>query len=185
MSKFIVTRARAMRLILLVLILIDARTVFADRSRTSGPNPVLQWNRVANEILPFEAGPVIDSRAMAILHAAIHDAVNGIERRYAPYTADVESPDASLEASGATAAHDVLIALAPGQQDRIEKEYASALEHVPNGRPQDLGVALGQAAARANLERRAADGIVPRPWPPLEGPIAEPVYVPNRQAGRL
>jgi PAP2 superfamily len=182
-SKLIVSRDRAAGLALLVLILTDAQSAFADRSRTSGPNPVLHWNRVANEIFPFEVGPVIDSRAMAIFHAAVHDAVNGIERRYEPYTADLESPNASLDAAVASAAHEVLIALAPGQQDRIDKEYASALEHVPDGPPQDLGVALGQTAARANLERRAADGIVPGPWPPLEGPIAEPVYVPTGKPG--
>jgi hypothetical protein len=182
-SKFIVSRARAARLVLLVLLLINARITFAEQSGTSRPNPVLHWNGVANEIFPFDVGPVIDSRAMAILHAAIHDAVNGIERRYEPYTADLESPGASLEATVASAARDVLIALAPGQQDRIEKEYASALEHVSDERARDLGVALGQAAARANLDRRAADGIVPGPWPPLEGPIAEPVYVPTGKPG--
>jgi hypothetical protein len=183
MSTFNVARARAARLVLPVLILANAPATFADRSRTTGPNPVLHWNRVANEILPVEAGPVIDSRAMAILHAAIHDAVNGIQRRYEPYTADLESPDASVDAAVASAARDVLVALAPGQQDRIEKEYASALEQVPDGPAQDLGVALGQSAARANLERRAADGIVPGRWPPLEGPIAEPVYVPTGKPG--
>lgn len=58
-----------------------------DRSNHRG-NPVLHWNRIATEILPVEAGPVIDSRAMAILHAAVHEAVNGVERPYMPYTAD-------------------------------------------------------------------------------------------------
>ena len=47
---------------------------------------VIHWNRIATEIFPLEPGPIIDSRAFAMLHAAVHDAVNGIERRYAPYT---------------------------------------------------------------------------------------------------
>ena len=58
-------------------------------------NPVIRWNRIANEIFPVDVGPVIDSRAMTILHAAIHDAVNGIEGRYQPYTVALSSPGAS------------------------------------------------------------------------------------------
>src|SRR5687767_1542957 len=80
-----------------------------DRNNHRG-NPVLHWNRIATEILPVEAGPVIDSRAMAILHAAVHDAVNGVERRYMPYTADLASSGsgASLDAAVAGAAREVL-----------------------------------------------------------------------------
>src|SRR5262245_21219754 len=71
----------------------------ADSYRRTDAAAVLLWNRIATEILPVEAGPIIDSRAMAILHAAIHDAVNGIERRYEPYAADLASPHASLAAA--------------------------------------------------------------------------------------
>lgn len=151
-------------------------------SRERG-NAVTHWNRLATEILPVEVGPIIDARAMAILHAAIHDAVNGIERRYQPYTADLSAPGASVAAAVARAARDVMIAVAPNQTGRVEEMYAAALAEVPDGRAEDDGVRLGQEAARANLERRAADGIAPGPWPPSEGPITEPVYVPTGKPG--
>jgi hypothetical protein len=64
----------------------------AVQDKRGNSNPVIHWNRIANEIFPVEVGPVLDSRAMAILHAAIHDAVNGIERRYQPYTVALSSP---------------------------------------------------------------------------------------------
>ena len=51
----------------------------AVQDKRGNSNPVIHWNRIANEIFPVDVGPVLDSRAMAILHAAIHDAVNGIE----------------------------------------------------------------------------------------------------------
>jgi len=146
-------------------------------------NAVTQWNQLATEILPVAVGPIIDARAMAILHAAIHDAVNGIERRYEPYTADLSAPGASVDAAVARAARDVMIAVAPSARERIEQEYAAALAHVPDGSAQDLGVTLGEQAARANLERRAADGIAPGSWPPSAGPITEPVYVPTGKPG--
>jgi PAP2 superfamily len=146
-------------------------------------NAVTYWNRLATEILPLEVGPVIDTRAMAILHAAIHDALNGIERRYEPYTVDASAPGASVEAAVAAAARDVLIAMAPGRKERIEQTYAAVLADVPDGPAKDDGVSLGQKAALGNLERRAADAIVPGPWPPATGPITQPVYVPTGKPG--
>lgn len=146
-------------------------------------NPVLHWHRIATEILPGDVGPVLDGRAMSILLAAVHDAVNGVERRYKPYTADLSSPGASLDAAVASASRDVLIALAPGQRERIEQEYATALARIHGGRGKEDGIALGQQAARANLERRASDGIVAGPWPPTDGPITQPVYEPSGKPG--
>lgn len=164
---------------------IGARSAL-QRAEERRPHPgraVLQWNRLATEIFPVEIGPIVDSRAMAILHAAIHDAVNGVDRRYQPYTADLSAPGASVDAAVAAAAREVMVALVPGQRDRIDHEYAQALADVPDGPAEDAGVGLGRQAAGGNLDRRSADGIVPGPWPPRDGPITEPVYVPNGTPG--
>jgi hypothetical protein len=144
---------------------------------------VTHWSEIANGILPAEPGPILDARAFAILHAAIHDAVNSIERRYQPYTADLSSPGASLGAAVAAAARDVLVAHAPSHRTTIEKEYASGLGAVPDGPAKTAGVKLGQACAKANLDRRAGDGITAGPFPPREGPITQPPYVPNGRPG--
>jgi hypothetical protein len=146
-------------------------------------NAVIHWNRIATEIFPIEPGPIIDSRAFAILHAAVHDAVNGIERRYEPYTIDLSFPGASVDAAVARAAHDALVELAPSHRERIGREYAAAVGGVPDGPAKDAGLILGEQTARANLDRRAGDGIVPGPWPPQTGPITEPVYVPTGTPG--
>lgn len=145
-------------------------------------NAVLHWSNLAEELM-VDPGPIIDSRAFAILHAAIHDAVNGVERRYQPYTADLSFPGASLDAAVATAAHDVLIELSPSQREKIEAAYAAALAAIPNDSARSQGVTLGRESARANLERRAGDGVPVGPWPPMEGPITQPVYVPNGKPG--
>jgi hypothetical protein len=155
----------------------------ADARHPDPGSAVLRWSRLATEIFPVEIGPIIDSRAMAILHAAIHDAVNGVERRYEPYAADLSAPGASVDAAIASAAHDVMIALVPSQRERIEQEYLGALAGVPDGPAREGGVRLGQQAARANLDRRSDDGLVPGPWPPHHGPITEPVYVPTGKPG--
>src|ERR1044071_101473 len=90
-------------------------------------NPVLHWNTIALEVFPVDPGLVLDSRAFAILHAAVHDAVNGVERRYRSYTVTLSSPGASIDAAVASASHDVLAALSPSQQSKIESEYTMAL----------------------------------------------------------
>ncbi len=146
-------------------------------------NAVTHWNRIATEAFPIEPGPIVDSRDFAILHAAIHDAVNGIERRYEPYTIDLSFPGASVDAAVARAAHDVLAELAPSHRERIDREYAAAVGGVPDGPAKDAGLILGEQTARANLERRSGDGIIPGPWPPQTGPITEPVYMPTGTPG--
>jgi hypothetical protein len=152
-----------------------------ERSRDR--NPVTHWAGIAVEILPLQPGPILDGRAYAMLHAAIHDAVNGVERRYRPYTADLAAPGASLEAAVAAAARDVLLAVAPDHRERVEAEYAAALAAVPDGPAEDDGVALGRQSAQANLDRRAGDGVPVGPWPPIAGPITEPHYVPTGNPG--
>ena len=47
-----------------------------------------------------------------MMHLAIHDALNAIDRRFRPYALDMQAPPgASRDAAVATAAHDVLVPL--------------------------------------------------------------------------
>lgn len=126
MSRLSIDWASRTGLLAIVLSVACEGTAFAEHSSATNGNAVTHWNHIATEILSVEAGPVIDSRAMSILHAAIHDAVNGIERRYKPYTADLSFPGASLDAAVASAGREVLITLAPRQGQRIEQEYSAA-----------------------------------------------------------
>jgi hypothetical protein len=94
-------------------------------SGPAGANAALDWNAVATEaFLPTQGtDPVNQSRAYAMLHAAIHDALNAIEQRYEFYTPGmVVMPNASTDAAVAAAAHDVLVALIPAQQAHIDAE---------------------------------------------------------------
>jgi hypothetical protein len=170
-------------LLAVALVFLSVGSSSGGQQEPRGGNPVIRWNRIATEIFPVAIGPILDARAMAILHAAIHDAVNGVEFRYEAYTAGLFFPGASVDSAVASAARVVMLALIPSQQVRIEQEYAAALADVRDGPAKDQGVMLGQQAARANLDRRNADGIAPGPWPPQQGPITEPVYVPTGAPG--
>jgi hypothetical protein len=153
----------------------NSPAISLDRSsQTQSASAVTGWNAIAIQVFSVDPGLILDSRAFAIMHAAIHDAVNGVEPRYQPYTANLYMPGASMDAAVAAASRDVLVALAPSQQTVIEIAYASALLGVPDGPAKDAGIALGQQSAAANLARRVGDG----------SEIATaPVYVPTGRPG--
>src|ERR1700757_3407616 len=103
------------KLLVLLLILGSARFTRGDA--------VLDWNETAASAA-FAAGldnltdgcvdALHESRIFAMMHAAIHDALNAIERRSQPYALDAQAPSGSSpEAAVAAAAHDVLVALFP------------------------------------------------------------------------
>ena len=77
---------------------------------------VLLWSVNAGEaataacIAPLD-NPLHESRMYAIMHIAIHDALNAIDRRSRPYVYDANHPDASPDAAVAAAARTVLVKL--------------------------------------------------------------------------
>ncbi|HEY4137627.1 MAG TPA: vanadium-dependent haloperoxidase, partial [Casimicrobiaceae bacterium] len=105
-------------------------------------------------------GPGRASRAMAIVHIAIFDAVNAIAGGYRSYTSIAPAaPNTAMNAAIAQAAHDTLVALYPSQRASFDALLDDDLGHMlPRGRPQSNGVALGAYAAAAILALRADDG---------------------------
>ena len=74
------------------------------------------------------------ARNMALVHVAMFDAVNAIDRSYEPYAADVHaSRGASQEAAAAQAAHDTLVALYPARQAIFDAALAEDLAGIPAG----------------------------------------------------
>jgi hypothetical protein len=140
-------------------------------------NAVTHWNTVATDALKPAQGtnPMAHSRSLAILHAAIHDAVNAIDRRFESYTPGIaDAPGASVEAAVAAAARDVLAVHVPEQAALVEAEYARSLAQIPEGMAKAAGIAVGQASAAANMLRREGDGAEA---------AALPVYVPRSGPG--
>jgi hypothetical protein len=106
-----------------------------------------------------QLGPARASRAMAIVHIAMFDAVNAISGRYRSYTGlPAAARNASMEAAIAQAAHDTLSALFPSQKADFDQQLALDLDAVESQRPKDLGIELGKRAAAAILHLRSNDG---------------------------
>ena len=135
--------------------------------------------------------PFHESHAYAMMHLAIHDALNAIDRKYEPYAYDQKAdPGTSPDAAVAAAAHDVLVPLIKQLPADLLKAgcidagvaaadaaYTAALANVPNGPAKTQGVAVGQAAATAILAKRAADNSTKGPFlnkncPPVGQPGA-------------
>jgi hypothetical protein len=146
----------------------------AGQPSTPDGNAVTRWNTIATAAVLVDPGRVRDSRTMAMVHAAIHDAVNAIDRRYEPYTSDLSAPAGSLTAAVAAAAHDVLVVLSPSRTAITDAEYAAALAEIPDGPAKGAGIWIGQRCAVDTLNRRATDGLAD---------AALPVYVPSGAPG--
>ena len=144
----------------------------------------LEWNQVAVEATRIaRLSPPPQTRALAMVQGAVFDAVNGIERGYAPYLVDQHAARwASAEAAAATAAHDVLVGLLPAQQAALDAALTSSLGKVPDGPAEDAGVAFGKLVAQRMLAERADDGSTdvvtyvpgtdPDDWQPTSPPPA-------------
>src|SRR5262245_21768926 len=79
-------------------------------------NPVVQWHGTLLGIVRTRGAqpPTIHpTRSFAIMHAAIYDAVNAIDKTHTPYLFDLTgvSQSVSQGAAAAAAAHEVLVAL--------------------------------------------------------------------------
>jgi hypothetical protein len=106
-----------------------------------------------------QVGPCRSSRAMAIVHTAVFDAINAIAGGYQGYTGLRPAPDdTSMEAAIALAAHDTLAALFPSQNDDFDGRLTEDLGAIREGRAKANGIKLGRAAAAAIRARREHDG---------------------------
>src|SRR6476646_7404718 len=83
----------------------------------TGGDAVIVWNAhaavaaTAACLAPLN-NPFHESRLYAMMHVAIHDALNAIDRRFQPYAFDKRvEPGASPEAAVAAAARDVMVPL--------------------------------------------------------------------------
>jgi len=125
----------------------------------------MDWNNVLLDTIRATGGPPCPiARAAAMVHVAIYDAVNSIERAHEPFMASFPaSPDTSREAAAAAAAHRVLASLFSTRAAIFDAALASSLATVPDGPPKTDGINLGQAVADKVLELRANDGTASDP----------------------
>jgi PAP2 superfamily len=149
-------------------------------------NVITDWDEKAVAIVAPMASlgktPPDMERLMAMVHAAMFDAVNSIERRYRPYVVQLPADAAtSKEAAAATAAAGLLATIDAKTAADIRPALTAYLASIPDGAAKSDGVKLGEAIAAKIIEARANDGCEkpdayrPRTSPGVYVPTAIPI----------
>jgi hypothetical protein len=128
-------------------------------SGSSVADVVVDWNAIAVDAPPPAVIGPAHARILGYVHAAIYDAVNGVDRRYAPYAVMAAAPaGASAEAAAAAAAHGVLARLYPAQKATFDAALAKSLQAIPDGTPKTDGTAFGASVAEPVFAISREDG---------------------------
>jgi hypothetical protein len=151
---------------------------------------VSDWNATAVTTLAGDTSKVPQEWPLylAFMHAAIYDAVIGVEGGYQPYLFDDRAPaGASATAAAAAAAHKILETYSPYAQSALDAALAATLAGIPDGTAKADGIAFGERVAQELIDARAHDGRnapvfftkppapgVWRPTPPAFAPMAVP-----------
>ena len=126
------------------------------------------WNSAAlAAIRANSTPPPVASRALAILHISIYDAVNGISRRHEPYLVEsAVQASASEVAAASAAALRVLTTLFPAQTSQFTALHQAIVQAIKDGPQKQSGLTWGGLVADQILASRANDGsgaVVPAP----------------------
>jgi hypothetical protein len=145
-------------------------------------NEVLRWNDTAVKAAAAGGQNAIQmTRTVAMVQAAVHDALNASRPRYAAYYFEGPVPPGGLaDAAVAAAARTVLAGVAPAfgappQKQAalalVDETYAAAVAAMPESPARAQGLATGQAAGEALLTLRKDDGALrDAPYTPASGP---------------
>lgn len=158
-------------------------------ANAAGSDVVIDWNNQAlNSIAATSMPPPQAARAMAMVQAAVYDAVNSVNPVRRGYYRVYSNPaGTSAEAAAAQAAHDVLTQIFPGRAAQFDAQLSSSLAGIPDGAAKAAGVTLGSQSAAGIASLRANDhsnDVTPytpagtvghwRPTPPAGAPALLP-----------
>jgi hypothetical protein len=118
-----------------------------------------------NRVFGEQLGPGRASRAMAIVHIAMFDALDAVAGGYTSYSGTHAGPGSiSVDAAISQAARDILAAMFPSQTPTFNAYLAQDLAAVRNAQQRANGIDLGQRTAAAILAMRLNDGSqIPEP----------------------
>jgi hypothetical protein len=177
-------------LLLTSLVVVAPSTATAkDTNQASGAAAISEWNEIAQKTLLADTTKAIpeDFLYMGFVHAAVYNAVVGIEGGYQPYRFRTKAPQgASSQAAAVAAAHKVLVEYSPDAQHAdLDTAYAASLAKIPDGDAETRGVTFGKLAADTLIKQRVDDGrnasitFTQEPAPGVWRPTPAPTTPPN------
>lgn len=152
---------------------------FALALGTARADTITDWTHRADALAAeVHLRPPQQARALAMLHVAMFEAVNAIERRYAPYGVRLATDrNTSREAAAASAGHAVLVSLYAAHRGELDAFLADQLRPIAEGPAKQRGIVLGRKAGSDLLMSRTDDGFdVRENWRPVTAPG---VYIPT------
>src|SRR5215468_4201107 len=132
--------SRLCRGLLALVVITEAQSAFA--------NVITDWDdKALVTVTPMAnlggTNPYLAQRMMAMVHAAMLDAVNSIERRYKPYLVQLPAdPSTSKEAAAAAAAAAILATIDTKTAGDMKGALATYLASLPDGAAKSEGVKL-------------------------------------------
>jgi hypothetical protein len=144
-------------------------------------NAVNDWSLKAQTVITAGRSPASSEYLLALVHAAMYDAVVAIEGEYQPFRVRVNVDDpASPDAAAAAAAYYVLRQRVPTSEPALTAEYVAYVGALPAGLPRERGLEVGANVAARWLALRANDGfdVTLTYQPPPAGPgVWEPTAI--------
>jgi hypothetical protein len=120
---------------------------------------VTEWNEIAIGATAEPPNSILQSRVLAMVHAAIYDAVVAIEGKGKPYAAQLKAaPGVSVDAAVAASAHGVLVQLAAARKLSLDSALARSLAKVADAKSRADGARIGEQAAEQIIALRRTDG---------------------------
>lgn len=165
----------------------------ATTAQAQNENQVLEWNQIfIDTLIATNTANSSSQRLGAIVHTAIFDAHNSVERRYSPiFVHDLAPPGTSRRAAVVAAAYTALVSLFPSRKPALDASYQASLAALSDdggngGESRERGIVWGTYVAQAVLAWRATDGFTNsypafnggfavgqwRPTPPSFGPMS-------------
>jgi hypothetical protein len=158
----------------LLTVLLVAGSAFARAD-----DAVLDWNAIANTTILAGGRPAATALIdYAVVHAAIHDAVQAYDKRFDAYATVIPNATGSMDAAVAKATHDLLVNRFPAQSTTVDNAYTAYLT-THSIAADDPGIAIGAQVASAMIALRANDGAFPPSFPAFTGSTAVGMWRPT------
>jgi hypothetical protein len=138
---------------------------------------IISWNAIAFETMQGPSyNPLLASRILAMMHLAMHDALNNIVPVYDTYAYHREEKKADPIAAVSAAAHSVLAGSFPEKKTQLDAALKKILSEIKSGGDKDRGIILGEDAGEAMLALRSKDNAFADPVGQLNNPDKPGLY---------
>ena len=128
-------------------------------ARASHADVVTDWNVIALNATAVPPNSILQSRFLAMVHAAVYDAVRAVDQKGAAYAVDLKAPPGtSADAAVAAAVHGTLVALVPAQRPMLDTAFNATMARIGDSQGKTDGTRIGSQIAEKLVALRSADG---------------------------